>query len=328
MGISRLTTLSAVKLDPDVLAGTSVTLGGIRRQMVRSGIDVRQESTSGAIYSQWQSVYAGAPMAEFGTVSLKRALDVVGTTGVAIAATSFTGVTFYGNSKSEGGGRQSGANHVSYNIKEGMLIPRRINVSHQGDAELSLEALATFDGTNAPVIQSNSASLLTGIADDQRYSIGGVQLGTINGDKITVAQISNLEIDFGINASAEGSDSDIYPTFACINDIPRPTIRITTSDPRLLVLANGIPLHGKDLNSSYTKIVLRKRKRISTSGYEADASLVHISITPLIGCAYLSDIGNYDGSGGNGSVVIEIPMISDGTSAPWSWSTVAVNEFP
>jgi hypothetical protein len=328
MGTSRLSVLQGIKIDPDVLGGSGIVLGGTRRQMIRSGIDVRQESVAGSVYSQWQSVYAGAPAMDFGTISLKRALDVIGTTGLAIAGASQTGLTAYGIAKQEGGSRKAGANHVSYNMREGLLIPRRISVSHQQDAQLDCEALITYDGTNAPLIQSNTATAPAVANDDQRYSIGRVQLGTTNGDKYTITQISNIEIDFGINATAEGSDSDIYPTFAVINEIPRPTIRITTSDPILLADTNGIPLHGKDLNSSYTKICLRKRKRLSSSGYEDDASLVHITIVPLIGCAYLSDVGNYGGSTANGSVIIEIPLISDGTNAPWSWSTVGVNQVP
>jgi hypothetical protein len=327
MGTSRLSVLQGIKIDPDVLGGSGIVLGGTRRQMIRSGIDVRQESIAGSVYAQWQSVYAGAPMADFSTVSLKRALDVVGSTGIAIAAVSHTGLTCYGSATQEGGGRQAGANDVSYNMKEGLIIPRGIQINHQGDAELGLESLITFDGTNAPIVQSNADTRPAGGPDDQRYSIGRVQLGTINGDKFNITQISNIAVDFGINATAEGSDSDIYPTFALINDIPSPTIRVTTSDPFLMAAASGIPLHGKDLNSSYSKICFRKRKRISTSGFEDDSTAVHIAVVPLIGCAYLSDIGNYDGTG-NGSVIVEIKMVSDGTNAPWSWSTVAVNQVP
>jgi hypothetical protein len=123
MALSRLHTLSAVKLDYDALAGSAVTLGGIRRQHIRTGTDVRQESVAGAVYAQWQSVYAGAPMAEFSTVSINRALTAIGVTGSAIAAASFSGLTFFGNKKLEGGSRTSGANHISYLIKEGVVDP-------------------------------------------------------------------------------------------------------------------------------------------------------------------------------------------------------------
>lgn len=328
MSVSRLHTLSAVNLDTDAQGGSSVTLGGIRRQMVRSGTDVRQETVSGAVYSQFQAVYAGMPMAEFSSVSVARALAAVGATGLAIAAASHTGVTLYGNKKLEGGTRAAAGNHISYNIKEGLLLPRRLSVGHQTDAELSLEILATYDGTNAPIVQSNAATLLTPIADDQRFSIGPVQLGTTSGDKITLAQISSIEFDFGINASAEGSDSDIFPTFAVINDIARPTIRITTTDVTQLVASNGIPLQGKDLDSSHTIIFLRKRARVTTSGYVADATAEHISVIPLIGCAYHVDIGDYGGSGANGTATIEIPLISDGSSAPWSWNTATAIALP
>ena len=328
MALSRLHTLSAVKLDMDVLAGSSVTLGGIRRQTVRTGTDVRQESVSGAVYSQWQSVYAGAPMADFSTVSVIRALTAIGTTGSAIAASSFTGVTLYGNKKLEGGSRAAAGNHISYNIKEGLIIPRRLSVGHQTDAELGVEILATYDGTNAPVVQSNTATLLSTILDDERFSIGPVYLGTTGGDMIQLQGISNIEFDFGINASAEGSDSDVFPTFAVINDIPRPTIRITTSDLTQLAASNGIPLEGKDLDSTNTVIFLRKRKRISTSGYDTDVTASHIKVVPLIGCAYHVDLGDYGSSAGNGSATIEIPLISDGTSAPWAWTLGAAIASP
>lgn len=328
MALSRLHTLSAVKLDYDALGGSAVTLGGIRRQMIRTGTDVRQESTSGSVYSQFQAVYAGAPMAEFSTVSCVRALSAIGVTGAAIAAASFSGLTFYGNKKLEGGSRTSGANHISYNIKEGILIPRRLSVSHQGDAELSLEALATFDGTNAPIVQANTATLLSSIADDQRYSIGSVYLGTTGGDQIQLTQIQSIEFDFGINASAEGSDSDIFPTFAVINDIPRPSIRITTNDMTQLVASNGIPFQGKDIAAAKTAIFLRKRARVTTSGYVADGTSEHIKIVPLVGCAYHVDIGDYGSSSGNGTATIEIPLISDGTSAPWAWTLGAAIAAP
>ena len=328
MAISTLHTLSAVKIDPDVLGGSSVTLGGIRRQMVRTGTEVRQETVSGAVYSQFQAVYAGTPMAEFSTVSIARAMDAIGLSGIAIAAASQTGLTLYGNKKAQGGTRAGSGANISYNIKEGILVPRRITVDHQGDAVLDAECLVTYDGTNAPIVQANTANLLSSIEDDQRYTIGPIQLGTVTGDKITLSQIQRLEIDFGINASAEGSDSDIYPTFATINDIARPVIRITTLDLTQLVASNGIPLHGKDLDSSHTIIYLKKRARVTASGFVADGTEVHISFVPLIGCAYHVDIGDYGSSGGNGAATIEIPLIASSAAAPLAMDTTAAISFP
>lgn len=330
MALSRLHTLSAVKIDPDSFATTAVKLGGIRSQHLRTGTDVRQETVSGAVYAQWQSVYAGAPMVDFSTVSVGHALTATGVTGLAIAAASVgTGLTFYGNKKLEGGSRTSGANHISYNMKEGLLVPQSLSVSHQGDAELSYQALATYDGTNAPLVQANTASLLTGIVDDERFSIGAVYLGTTGGDQIQLQEISNIEFNFGVNASAEAADSDIFPTYAVINDIPRPTIRITTNDVTQLIATNGIPLEGKDIAAAKTAIFLRKRSRITTSGYVLDATTVHIKIVPLVGCAYHVDIGNYGSSAGNGSATIEIPLIStDGATAPWAWTIGAAIAAP
>jgi hypothetical protein len=177
-------------------------------------------------------------------------------------------------------------------------------------------------------VQANTASLLGTILDDERFSIGPVYLGTTGGDQIQLQGITNIEFDFGINASAEGSDSDIFPTFACINDIPRPSIRITTHDLTQLVASNGIPLQGKDISSAKTAIFLRKRARITTSGYVADGTTSHIKIVPLVGCAYHVDLGDYGSSAGNGSATIDIPLASDGTSAPWAWTLGAAIAAP
>ena len=328
MSISKLHTLSAVKIDPDSFSGSAVVLGGIRSQSVFAGTEVRQETTSGSVYSLWQSVYAGAPGARFGTVAVSSALTAMGTTGLAIAATTGSGLTLFGNKKQEGGTRASGSNHISYNIKEGMLLPRRISVDHQGDAVLDVDAIATWDGTNAPIVSSNAASLPTGITDSERFTIGAVQLGTQAGDKITLAQIQNIEFDFGITATAYASDSDIYPTMVTVDTIERPMIRITTSDLTQLAGTNGIPLQGKDLASSHTVIFLRKRARVTTSGYVADATAEHIKIVPLVGCAYHVNIGDYGSSGANGTATIEIPLVGDGTNAPWAWTMGAAISLP
>lgn len=330
MALSRLHTLYGVKVEPDSISGAAVMIGGVRRNSIRTGVEVRQETVSGSVYSQWQSVYATAPGMDFSTVSIARALDCVGVTGLAItAAAAGTGVTAYGYAKSEGGTRKAlASNHITYNFKEGLLVPRRISVGHQSDAVLDLELLATYDGTNAPVVTANAATAPTNGVDDQRYTIGAVQLGTGAGDKITLTQIQNLEIDFGIVASVEGSDSDIFPTFSVINEIPRPSISFTTNDMTLLAMTNGIPLQGKDIDLSHCIIFLRKRARVTASGYVADITAEHISIVPTAGCAYITQLADYGSSSGNGTLQVELPLIWDATNAPWTWDTTAAIALP
>jgi len=325
MSLSRLHTLYGIKIEPDSISGSAVMLGGIRRQSLQAGINVQQETVSGSVYAQWQSVYSTSPGMGFSTVSIARALGCIGTTGLAItAAAAGTGVTAYGYKKSEGGTRMAlASNHISYNFKEGLLLPRRISVSHQGDATLDIDMLATYDGTNAPVVQTNAATAPTNGVDDERFTIGAVKLGTGSGDQIVITQIQNLEIDFGISASVNGSDSDIFPTFAVIDEIPRPTIRFTTNDMTLLSLTNGLPLQGKDIDLSHCIIYLRKRARVTASGYVADATEEHISLIPTAGCAYITDLGDYGSSSGNGTCSVEIPLIWDGTNAPLALDTTA-----
>jgi hypothetical protein len=331
MGIAKLHKCYGVKIDPDVLSGSSVMLGGIHGSFrVSPNIEVSQETTSGAIYAVSQTIVSGAPMVGFNSYSLGRALDVVGLTGLAIAAATQTGLTYYGNAAQEGGGRRSGSNHLSWNTKEGMLLPRRITCRHQGHAALSLENLITYDGTNQPIVPASGVAVPTAALDEQRYSIGPVQIGTVTGDKLTISQIINVEIDFGIMATAESSDSDLYPTFVTINEIVRPVIRITTTDVSLFAASGGIPLHGKAIDLSHTILFLRKRTltpNLTASGYVADGTAEHISFVPAAGCAYHDSIIDVSNPG-NGTAVIEIPLISDGTNPPLAIDTTAAIALP
>lgn len=323
MSTSLLHTLACVSLFPDDLAAAAI-IGGIRSQMLRSGTEVRRETTSGAYYPQFQAVYSRTPSADWSTVQIARALDACSFTGLRVSAATDPGVKFFGNKKSEGGIRASGSNHIQFLQRDGLMFPERITCEYQQDAEIFYKHLVTYDGTNDVWSLSESVALPTQTADDQRYTIGSIQLGTVTGDKLVLAQVKSLEINFGISAQAEGSDSDLEPTFASIDEI-MPSISITLTDATLFD-SSGIPLNGKVVDSSHTIIHLRQRSNNST--FVADGTTTHISFVPLSGCAYHDSIFDVRHNG-NGTVTIVIPLLSDSSlTAPLAIDTTAAIALP
>lgn len=327
MSLSNLYTIASVKVDPDDLAG-AVQLGGITRDNLRSGTEVRTEATSGAVYAYFQELFNASPMASFATYALGTALDACSFTGLRISAASLTGLTLYGHAKAEGGRRKSGSNHVSFNLKEGLMIPRRLRLPHRGPATLDYEVLITWDGTNDWVLMTESVALPTDPGDSLRYAIGPIQLGTSTGDKVVLAGNTDVEVDFGIRAYAEASDGDIAPTMAGIEEI-LPSISITTFDVAKLKSSGGVKLQGKQIDTSHTVIFARKKAAAgaTATGFVADGTAEHISLVPFAGCAYHDQI--IDGqSGGHRTATLIIPLIGDATNPPLTIDTTAAIALP
>jgi hypothetical protein len=286
----------------------STWIGGINRTSASLNLDVRQEPTSGDVYSRFQSIYSIKPMASFATRNLVTALDNVGLSGEQI--TSGNTLLLYGQQQLEGGSRTTGANHRIYTINEGLIVPRRLTCEHQGDAELMYEVLTTYDGTNNPITVADSQNLGTHPGDTERFTIGEVVLTDVDANAFTFDHIRKVEIDFGIQAETIGSDSDIYDTFARIVEI-QPSVTIT-----------GINLHwfgsslltilGENIRHSGTNIVFQKRAAGAT--FVAGATQEHVGFT-CAGLAHMDQILEAQGNGLH-EVVLKIPLRYDGTNAP------------
>lgn len=323
MSTSLLDTLACVSLFPDDLASAAV-IGGITSQNLRSGTEVRRETSSGAYYPQFQAVYSRKPSADWSTLQIARALDACSLTGLRVSAGTDPGVKFFGQKKAEGGTRASGANHLQFLQRDGIMFPDQITCRHQGDAEIGYKHLVTFDGTNDVWTQSEGVSLPTQTADDQRFTLGPSQIATSSGDILVLDQVKDFTVGFGIAAETEGSDGDVHDTMAYINEI-MPMISITMTNSRLLD-SSGIPLSGKILDSSHSIFHLRKRSNNGT--FVADGTAEHISIIPLSGCAYHDSIFDVRHNA-NGTVTILIPLLSDATmTAPLSIDTTAAIALP
>lgn len=305
MTVSRMHGIYAVKLG-------ATTIGGIRRRSLRTASEVRSEATSGEVYHRFQSLYAQKPVAEFSTVQIASALDACALTGTAL--TSGAPLLLYAQKHTEGGTRTAGANHRIYTLNEGLVLPRRLTVDHQGDAEIGYEALVTYDGTNNPIVFTDTSALPAAPTDAERFTLGRVTLTDDAGvpNSIVFSQIRRLEIDFGIQAETVGADSDIWDTNCRIVEI-QPMLTISGIDIEWFKATGaGIPLTGSNIVHTSTEILLRKRDAGGT--FVAAATAEHIKFTAA-GMATLERVCDAQGNALD-EVELRMPLIYDGTNNP------------
>lgn len=277
---------------------------GITRQAVRTGSDVRGESTSGEIWPRFLSMIGQNPGAEFATRAIATAWGICGLTGKSLGDLT-TGLKMYAQKHVHGGKPATGSNHRKYTFVKGILIPVSLSVDHQGDAELSYLVAATWDGVNDPVVVTDSVALPGGLTDAERFTLGPFTI-----ESVAIGQIRSLNIDFGITATPEGADSDVWPRMVSIEQIvPRITLRGT--DVEWLKAAN-IPLSGKAVTHANTTIYLRRRK--AGAAYYLNNESQHIKISAA-GMATISDAFDAAGSG-RSEITLDMPLNYDGTNDP------------
>lgn len=300
MTVARMHNLYAVKIG-------STVIGAISKRGIRTGAEVRQQATSGEVFARFQALYAINAMADFETEQLAVALGACALTGAAL--TSAAPFVAYSQKNAEGGTRTSGSAHRKWTINEGLIIPRRLTCEHQGDAKLHYEVLATYDGTNEPVVPSESQSLPS-VTDAERFTIGAITLADADGvTTYTLPEVKRIEIDFGVAAETVGADSDIYPTSCRIVEI-QPSIRLTGIDSEWWK-SNVIPLTGRNIQNSGTKIYLRKRAAGAT--FTADNTAEHIKFA----AAGMAVVEGFDSSGNAlDEVSVYFPLKFDGTNNP------------
>lgn len=255
-------TIYAVSLDGTII-------GCISRQSLLLGPDVRGEGTSGGLYADRVDLFAQQPRATFASYGLKTALDAIGVSGAAIGGAGFI---MYGQKYADGGGREGAGNHRSYTMADGIIVPRRLTCDHGAAAVIEYEALATWDGSNEPVVPASSQNLPADATSELRWSLGDLKIGNV-----TLSYVQSLEIDFGIDARVEGGDGDIWPTHVSIVNI-MPTITIRGIDPDWFNDSGAIDLDGLACTHANTILYLRKRST-DGNGYVANVTAEHIKIT-------------------------------------------------
>jgi hypothetical protein len=235
---------------------TDEAIYGIQSFAVNMNPAVRKQVATGSRYPTTASLDSLSPVISFTTAHLKQAMDQLGLGGKCIA-TPITGLDFYVQLQSCEG-PAAGSVHRKYRVPLGIIVPRTFQVDHRGDATMSYDVLATYDGTNAPVtITDNVAlpapTLPANVTKDDRYTMDKMVFKAIP----SVEGKRSISIDFGTQTSSEGADSLPYDTVQAITSV-NPVLTVSGVDIQwaetlFTVLGTSV------VNASPIDVYLKKR---------------------------------------------------------------------
>lgn len=313
MAVGDIHSLHGVLLD-------TVKVGGITAISMPTGTELQNEPASGETAARFQTVMAQKHTPTFTTKAIAAALDKVGTQGWTIAAAF---LVMYMQKWAPGAGRAAGSTHKKVVYNSGLVIPDSLSVSHGDDASLSCAGHITFNGTTSPAVETTAVALLTGFVENERFGLGAV---TVAG--ITIASVTSVELSFGLDVVARGSDGDIWDTHVALRSI-QPILTIRGMDVSLAEEAS-FPLAkytagtqlievGKICTHANTNFYLRKR---DDSGYVADTTAEHIQFT-MAGYAHVENVIDANGNETGESTLI-VTSYNDGTDDPLKVDTTIV----
>jgi len=185
-------------------------------------------------------------------------------------------------------------------IATGFCVPRSLSVSQGQAAELSMDIVAlSSDGTTAPVAAGTGtmATNPTPLA----WTLGPIQVNDQAYDVVS------MTIDFGLDVTVEGSEGNVYPTFATLMS-RNPSVQFTAKDVdfRTAVGFDGLAQGATD-SVFYLRKMEQNGKRV------ADGTAEHIKFTIDDGLFRIDTINAPHGE--RALTEIALTPISDGTNA-------------
>jgi len=277
-------------------------ISGITQQTLDTQSDLRAVSASGLVNPALASLIAQMPIGSFTTLHLDEALTAIGINGVAL--TSDAALTMYGHKHAAGGGREGATSHKKYLINCGIVVPRSLTCDHQGDATLQYDVVIAYDGTNVPIVPSESQSLAANPTNAERFTLGPISVGGV-----ALSDYRSLSIDFGIDVMQEGSESDIWPTHVSIRE-KKPSITIRGIDPDWFKVAAAVDMDG--IAGTHANTTLYLRKRLAGGTFATGSN--HIKLTAA---GIIVPTPAFDGTHGSaGETGLQIQTYHDGTNEP------------
>lgn len=260
-------------------------VAGVNARNITGGGEVRAEPADGNLNPTFISTTGQKPAASFTTMAIATALAKLNAADGTYWTITGAGCVMYARTHVAGGTRAGASLHRSYTFNLGIVIPRTLTVDHQGDATLDCDVIITYDGNNDPVvISADTISLPSGFNDIERFALptsGGIVIGNDDGSPTpaTLSSVRSMSIDFGVTATTEGADSDVWDTQSSIQSIA-PVITLNGIDIAWLQasgITDKVPFAGLSIEHASTAIYLRKRATGGT--FVADATAEHIKFT-------------------------------------------------
>lgn len=289
---------------------SALTVRSLVNVQIRANSEVRKDQASGSLYADTATLDATKPVASFTTFDIPGAISAFGLTGTCFTSdVTHPGITIY-SQKQECAGIASGSVHDSYQIRQGVIVPRTLTVEHRGNAQISYDIYASYDGTNAPVVRNSSVALPAAAST----AVGRWTMDAMLLANVAVEGKRSIQIDFNPTIAQEGADSEQYDRVTSIGSI-MPRLTANGVDTSWFVTHGS--LNGKQLTSN-NNFYLKKRD-------VSAASSVHV-IVSFQGLLSWDTI--FDGmiaSPSQSSLAVD--CIWDGTNAP-VYATVNTDLLP
>lgn len=284
-------------------AGSATLIGGVDTQEFQSNTTHLAQDTSGHRSPQIVTVSAVKPRITFGCFQIAKLLDLIGSRGVCLNGTAAAGFEMYELDTDACGAIKAGTTHRKLIAPNGRLVPRTLSCQHEQDAKIECEVIPIYDGTNLPIIFTESIAAPTGLEDDERFALGPVEVAGVD-----LTFIQSVSVDLGNAVETVGGDGDIYPKNV---DVQRfaPTITITCLDTGKFAAA-GIPLVGLPCEHADSSIIFR-RKTKSTGSFSADGDSIIMTFAGVASVQSVSGNANQPKS-----LQIMITLYDDGTNDP------------
>lgn len=245
--------------------GTSA-IDGISAQDIQDGLVISRPISDGLADPRASLLTEHKPVFRYSSYALAVALAECGWTG------SRETVIVYDAKMDVGGAKAGSTNHVKSTITEALTVVRQITCRGREMAMISLETMGYSSSGGAPITTAASSALPADtISADEYFGIGEVN---VNGT--TLASVSSITVDTGIEVTNEVGDGRVADLD--IRIFRRvPIITVTTNDPaaRATVTASGVAI------SSTTNVVFQKRA--AGGSYVSSATGEHVSVTASSG---------------------------------------------
>lgn len=218
--------------------------------------NVQREVTAGDVFASSGRIDFTSIDLSFTSFMAKGMLDLIGLAGACIAPSGDSYNVYV--ARYDCSGPAAGAVHRRYAITKGMLFLQSMECDHQGDLTVGAQLRAVYDGTNNPVTTTDGVALPSAaqIGDQTgRWTLSGGAKSLVNA--IAVANKRSVSVDFGVNTSTQGADSESFDSFASIDSV-LPVITVQGVD-LLWFDAIGLTINGKAVAHANTDIRFRKR---------------------------------------------------------------------
>lgn len=258
----------SLTLFPDSLV-SAVHVPDIISKGIQLNSEMRGQLVGNSATPNHVNLVGRSPIANMSSFAIATLLDNLGFTGLAINSATNTGIISYWQ-KFDKNGFAASSNHRSYTFRKGVVVPKRLTVSHRDDARLEFDVVPIYDGTNNAIVVADNASLPTISIAAARWTLGPI---TVGNEALT--EYTQLEIDFGNTVETGSSESDIDPTHVAVRT-HEPTITISGIDPQWMS-SSVFAIGGSVVAQATDAIYLRKRSGVS---FVADGTAEHIKFTP------------------------------------------------